>query len=48
MPVGRLWKAAAPRGSPDPIDMAHDLDFEFMDQTMELAYLGMDTFLAAF
>jgi hypothetical protein len=34
-----LWKASAPRGPPDPIDMAHDLDSEFMDQTTELTYI---------
>ena len=46
--VGGLWKASAPRGPPDPIDMAHDLDVEFMDQTTELTYIDMDTFLATF
>jgi hypothetical protein len=43
-----LWKASAPRGPPDPIDMDHDLDSEFMDQTPELTYVDMDTFLATF
>ncbi len=46
--VGGLWKTSAPRGPPDPIDMAHDLDFEFLDQTTELTYIDMDTFLATF
>ncbi len=43
-----LWKALAPRGPPDPNDLGHDLDSEYMDQNPELTYVDMDTFLAAF
>ena len=43
-----LWKASAPRGPPDPVDLVRDLDPEFMDQTKELTYIDMDTFLATF
>ncbi len=43
-----LWKASAPRGPPDPIGMAHDLDSGLLDQTTELKYIDMDTFLATF
>ena len=46
--VDGLWKASAPRGPPDPFDMDHDLDSEFMDQTTELTYIDMNTFLATF
>ncbi len=43
-----LWMASEPRGPPNPIDMAHDLDVEFMDQTTELTFVDMDTFQATF
>ncbi len=34
-----LWMASEPRGPPNPIDMAHDLDVEFMDQTTEPTFM---------
>ena len=43
-----LWKASAPRGPPDPINMDHDMDSEFMDQAPELTFDDMDTFLSTF
>ena len=43
-----LWKASAPRGPPDPIDMDHDPDSEFMGQAPELTFIDMDTYLSTF
>ena len=43
-----LWKASAPRGPPDPIDMDHDLDSGFVHQASELTFIDMDTFLSTF
>ena len=43
-----LWKASAPRGPPDPIDMDHDPDSGFMRQASELTFIDMDTFLSTF
>jgi hypothetical protein len=43
-----LWQASAPRGPPDPVGLAHDLDSEYMDQPPELTYVDMDSFLATF
>ena len=43
-----LWKASTPGGPPDPIDMDHDLDYEFMNQAPELTFVDMDTFLSTF
>ena len=40
-----LWKASSPRGPPDSV---HDLNYECMDQTLELTCVDMDTFLATF
>ena len=46
--VDGLWKASAPRGPPDPIDMDHDTDSEFIDPAPELTFIDMDTFLSTF
>ncbi len=43
-----LWKASAPRGPPDPMDVGHDLDDESMDYVAELTCVDMDTFLATY
>ena len=43
-----LWKGSAPRGPPDANDLVHDLDSEYMDQTPELTFVAIDTFLATF
>jgi hypothetical protein len=43
-----LWMASAPRGPPDPVGLVHDPDYESLDQTPELTYIDMDTFLATF
>ncbi len=43
-----LWKASAPRGPPDAIDMDHDTDSEFMDCGAELTFIDMDKFLSTF
>jgi hypothetical protein len=43
-----LWKASPPRGPPDPINMDHNLDSEFMHQAPELTFVDMDTFLSTF
>jgi hypothetical protein len=43
-----LWKASAPRGPPDPIDMDHDPDSGFIHQASELTFIDMDTFLSTF
>ena len=44
----RLWKASPPRGPPEPFDMDQNLDSEFMNQTQELTFVDMDTFLSTF
>ena len=44
----RLWKASPPRGPPGPFDMDQNLDSEFMNQTPELTFVDMDTFLSTF
>ncbi len=46
--VDGLWKASAPRGPPDAIDMDHDTDSEFMDCGAELTFIDMDKFLSTF
>ncbi len=46
--VDRLWQASAPRGPPDPNDLGHDLDSDLVDQTPELTYVDIDTFLTTF
>jgi len=40
-----LWKASGPRGPPEPV---HNLNSELMDQSPELTFIDMDTFLSTF
>ncbi len=48
VPVDGLWQESAPRAPPDPNDLGHDLDSDLVDQTPELTYVDIDTFLATF
>jgi hypothetical protein len=43
-----LWKTSAPRGPPDPVGLVHDLNFKLMDQSPELTFVDVDTFLSTF
>jgi hypothetical protein len=43
-----LWQASAPRGPPDSFGLVHAQDTDLLDQTPELTYVDMDTFLANF
>jgi Putative transposase len=43
-----LWKASAPRGPPDQVNLVHDLDYDSMDHTPELTFVDIDTFQATF
>ena len=43
-----LWQASPPRGPPDPNDLIHNPDSEFMGQVPELTFVDMDTFLSTF
>ena len=46
--VDGLSQASAPRGPPNAIGLVHDSDSDVMDQTPELTYVDIDTFLATF
>ena len=46
--VNGLWKASAPRGPPDPVDMDHDPDSVLLDCDAELTVIDIDTFMATF
>ena len=46
--VGGLWQASAPRAPPDVDGLVHELDSDCSDQTPELTYVDIDTFLATF
>ncbi len=43
-----LWKASAPRGPPDQVNLVHDLDYDSMDHTSELTFVDIDTFQATY
>ena len=48
-----LWPSSAPRAPPDVDGLIHDLDCcssdrQAADQTRELTYVDIDTFLATF
>ena len=53
-----LWQASSPRAPPDVEDLVLDLDFDFLDspnespdqadESQELTYVDIDTFLASF
>ena len=43
-----LWQASAARGPPGPFDLVQTGDSDLFDQTSELTYVDMDTFLANF
>ena len=43
-----LWQASAPRAPPDVDGLVHELDSDCSDQTPELTYVDIDTFLATF
>ena len=46
--VGGLWQPSAPRASLDVDGLVHELDCDCSDQTPELTYVDIDTFLATF
>ena len=43
-----LKQPSAPRGPPHAVGLVHDSDSDVMDQTPELTYVDIDTFLATF
>ena len=43
-----LKQPSAARGPPNAVGLVHDSDSDVMDQTPELTYVDIDTFLATF
>ena len=43
-----LMQASEPRGPPDQIGLVHNLETDVLDQTPDLTFIDIDTFLATF